>query len=102
MVLEKNIEAAFVTAVREQLGGVAYKLTSSGHRGLPDRLVLLPLRRVFFVELKAPGRKPTTLQQRRIADLNELGHECFLIDSYAEISRFVTYVKALPPPRAYY
>ena len=40
----------------EDLGGRAIKLLPWVMRGLPDRLVLLPGGRVWFVETKAPGK----------------------------------------------
>ena len=36
---------------------------------------------MFFVELKAPGRKPPPLQETRIAELGRLGQLVFVIDS---------------------
>ena len=61
--LEKDIEAAFVKRVKS-LGGTAEKFTSPNRRSVPDRLVTLPGGVVVFVELKAPGKKPTEAQER--------------------------------------
>lgn len=55
--LESKIEAYLRQRVKD-LGGIAYKFTSPGNSGVPDRLVLLPGNRTVFVELKAPGKKP--------------------------------------------
>jgi len=38
------------------MGGMAVKFTSPGLDGVPDRIVLLPGRKIAFVELKAPGK----------------------------------------------
>ena len=38
---EKNVESAFINAVKEQ-GGLALKLVSPGFNGMPDRLVIFP------------------------------------------------------------
>ncbi len=59
--LEKTIEAALVRRVK-YLGGLCEKFTSPNRRAVPDRIVTLPGGRIIFVELKAPGRKPTALQ----------------------------------------
>lgn len=59
---EKKLEADLVEGCRRR-GGMAVKLTSQFHRGLPDRLVLLPFRTVCFVELKSTGEKRTALQE---------------------------------------
>jgi len=79
-VLESEIERKFVQAV-EALGGEAIKLTSPNNAGLPDRLVLLPNGRMFFVELKAPGKKPRPLQTRQIERLKELGFSVYVVDN---------------------
>ena len=50
---EKRIEKKLKTEV-EKLGGVALKIANSGTDGYPDRLVLIALGRVAFVEVKAP------------------------------------------------
>lgn len=73
---EKNIEAYLVRRVKE-LGGVAYKFVSPGHAGVPDRLVCLPGGLTWFVELKAPGKKPRPLQE---VELNRLRALCFHAD----------------------
>ena len=49
---EKRVEQTLNTEVKRR-GGWAVKILPSVS-GLPDRLVLLPGGRVFFVELKAP------------------------------------------------
>lgn len=61
--LESDIEKAFVNRAT-RLGADAFKFTSPGRRGVPDRLVLLPCGCVRFVELKAPGKKPRPDQVR--------------------------------------
>ena len=48
---EKEIEKILVECVK-RLGGRAYKWTSPGNDGVPDRIVILPDTRVIFVELK--------------------------------------------------
>lgn len=78
--LEKNIELALVEAVRSQAGW-APKWVSPGNDGVPDRIVLMPGGRVRFVELKAPGEKPTPLQAKIHDRLRALGFEVDVIDS---------------------
>ncbi|MEW5952648.1 MAG: VRR-NUC domain-containing protein [Bacillota bacterium] len=73
----------------ERRGGKALKLVSPGMRGVPDRLVLLPGAHVVFVEMKAPGEKPTPLQEKRAADLRELGFQVYCIDSITTIDEFI-------------
>ena len=80
MVSEKEIEAYLRIRIKK-LGGVAYKFTSPGNDGVPDRLVLLPDGDVSFVELKAPGKKPSKLQTVQINRIKKLGFDVHVIDS---------------------
>lgn len=82
--LEKVIEKKLVAEVKK-MGGIAAKFVSPGLDGMPDRLVLLPNRKVAFVELKAPGMKPRPLQLRRIKQLQKLGFVCYVVDNVDKI-----------------
>ena len=77
---EKQIEQTLVRAVRRR-GGICPKWVSPGLDGVPDRIILLPGRRVAFAELKAPGEKPRPLQAARIRQLNALGFRVYVIDN---------------------
>jgi hypothetical protein len=80
MMLEKDIERAFVARVKS-LGGMAEKFTSPGRRSVPDRLVTMPGGQIIFVELKAPGKKPTDAQQRDHDRRRVLGCDVRVIDT---------------------
>ena len=84
---EKDLEAALVTGCKRR-GGMAIKLTSQFHRGLPDRLVLLPYRTVSFVELKSTGCKRTALQEVAAVQLEALGFRVFVVDSTEGLMEF--------------
>ena len=84
---EKTLEAALVKGVKAR-GGEAVKLTSQFHRGLPDRLVLLPYRTIAFVELKSTGQKRTALQEAVGEQLGALGFRVFVIDSSVALTDF--------------
>ena len=77
---EKTLEARLVAGVKLR-GGMTVKLTSQFHRGLPDRLVLLPFHTACFVELKSTGKKRTALQELAGEQLEALGFRVFVIDS---------------------
>jgi hypothetical protein len=78
---EREIERYLVRRVREA-GGTAYKWSSPGNRGVPDRLVLVPGAPLpVAVEVKAPGRKPTALQAHVHARLRAEGLPVVVIDS---------------------
>ena len=81
---EKYIEQKLVAAVKS-MGGIAPKFVSPGFNGMPDRLVLLPIGRIAFVELKAPGKMMRPLQVRRKRQLEALGFLVYCIDSLEQI-----------------
>lgn len=81
--LESSIEARLRDKVRDELDGKAYKFTSPGSNGVPDRLILLPRGRAIFCELKAPGKRPTQRQLRVHDYLRSLGFPVFVVDSMA-------------------
>lgn len=78
--LEKDIERMFCARV-EALGGLALKFTSPQRRNVPDRVVLSPGGVAAFVELKAPGKKPTQGQLREHERLRALGFRVDVIDN---------------------
>ncbi len=82
--LEKDIEKKLIKEVNK-LGGLALKFLSPGYAGVPDRLILLPYRKLAFIELKAPGKTLRPLQEKRKRQLEELGFLVFCLDSKDEI-----------------
>lgn len=85
--LERDIEQALVKRVKV-LGGKCEKFTSPGRRSVPDRLVTLPGNIVIFVELKAPGKKPTAKQLKDHSDRRALGCDVRVIDSMEQVNAF--------------
>lgn len=77
---EKEIENYLVRKIKK-LKGIAYKFTSPGNSGVPDRLCLLPNGVIFFVELKSTGKKPRALQVNQIAKIAKLGQRVYVVDS---------------------
>ena len=90
---ERDIEQRLVKAVKAE-GGMCPKLISPGTDGMPDRMVLLPKARMGFVEVKAPGQKPRPLQERRHAQLRELGFYVFVLDDPNQIPGILSEVRA--------
>lgn len=60
--LEKDIEKWLVEEVKK-MGGLADKYVSPNNPGVPDRIVIMPGGRVFFVELKAQWGRLGSLQK---------------------------------------
>ena len=87
---EKNIEQYLREEVKK-IGGRAYKFVSPGNAGVPDRLVLFPDGRIAFVEMKAPGKKPTALQQVQQKRIAGLGFKVFNLDSVHAVDVFIQF-----------
>lgn len=85
--LEKDIEKALVKRVKD-LGGLCEKFTSPNRRAVPDRIVSLPDGVVIFVELKAPGKKPSPLQTKDHEKRKALGCDVRVIDSLEAVDAF--------------
>jgi hypothetical protein len=90
---EKQIEQKLVTAVKN-MGGIAPKFVSPGLDGVPDRLVLLPMGRMAFVEFKAPGKKMRPLQIRRKKQLESLGFKVYCVDSVEQIGGVIDAIQS--------
>jgi hypothetical protein len=91
---EKYIEQKLMAAVKD-MGGIAFKFTTPGINGVPDRLVLLPHGKLVFVELKAPGKKMRPLQVRRKRQLERLGFLVYCIDSAEQIGGVLDEIQSL-------
>lgn len=77
---EKAIEAYLVELARRE-GFLALKWYSTVCVGYPDRLVLLPGGKTFWIELKSKGEKPRQLQEICIRRLRDLGQTVYVCDS---------------------
>lgn len=89
---EKHLENELKKSV-ENLGGICWKLVSPGTAGVPDR-ICLKAGRIVFVELKAPGKKPRAIQNRRIKQLRDQGFTVFVMDSSDGIAEVTNALQA--------
>lgn len=84
MMREREIEQKLIDAIRAQ-GGVCWKFVSPGTAGVPDRIILMPMGRIAFVEVKSPGERPRKLQLARHRLLQRLGFKTFVLDNPEQI-----------------
>ena len=85
--LEKVIEKKTCDYAKEK-GFLVYKFTSPNRAAVPDRLFVHPSGNVFFIEFKAPGKKPTPAQEREHVRLKGHTMVVCVVDSI-ESGRFV-------------
>lgn len=93
MVKESSLENILVKKITAKKG-LAIKLFSTWFTGLPDRLILLPGGRIFFVELKAnhTATRVSEKRQRRQKfvreQLQKLGFTVLVLDNVEKINEF--------------
>lgn len=85
---EKLIEKKLRETVKK-MGGIAVKFSSFTFTGFPDRIVLMPGGRIWFVELKSTGKKPTDRQRIVIGMLEKLGFAVLVIDTDELLQNFI-------------
>ena len=85
---EKQIEEKLRQAIKA-MGGIAYKFTSPGNIGVPDRIVILPGGRIWFVELKADAGRLTPNQERQIQRIQETGADACTLYGMDGVNAFL-------------
>lgn len=90
---EKDVEKYLCKRVKEDLCGLALKFVSPGFNGVPDRIILLPGARIYFVETKAPGKKLRKLQEWVCGVIKGLGFPVLKIDTIEKASAFIREVQ---------
>lgn len=89
---ESQIERHLFNEIRK-LNGIAYKFTSPGHAGVPDRIVLLPNGTTIYVELKKETGKLSAIQIETIKSLQKNNIEVYVLYSKDEVDDFIKFVK---------
>lgn len=88
---EKTIEHKLKKEI-EKLGGICLKFHSPYHRGMPDRIIILPQGVVYFVELKAEGGKTSELQRLAEKKLKRLSQNYALVEGEKGLQTFLTHI----------
>ena len=79
MIRERDIEKK-ACDLAKAAGWLVFKFVSPSQRGVPDR-IFIRQGRIVFIEFKAPGAKPTKLQNRMIERLCVQGCTVYVCDS---------------------
>lgn len=85
--LEKDIEAK-VCKYAKNKGLLVYKFTSPARAACPDRMIINPDGKIWFIEFKAEGKKPTEQQAREHERLRGHNVSVFVVDN-VEQGKFV-------------
>lgn len=86
--LESVLESKFRIRVTKA-GALTFKFVSPGHAGVPDRIVLAPGGRIYFVEMKRKNGKLRPLQQYTIEKMRQYGFSVSVIDDEKAITAFI-------------
>jgi len=89
---ESDIEDR-VTRYAQSKGFLVYKFTSPARRGVPDRLFIAPNGFHFYIEFKAPGAKPTPVQEREHARMRTNKCEVYVCDD-VDTGKFIVNIHA--------
>lgn len=92
--LEKEVEKHLCNRVKNELHGLALKFVSPGFNGVPDRIILVPMGRIYFVETKAPGKKLRKLQEWVCGIIKGLGFVVLRIDTKEKVDAFISEVQS--------
>ena len=85
--LENKVETQLRKKV-EEIGGKAFKFSSPGSNGVPDRIILYKSN-CYFVELKRPGEALRPLQRVVVKKFKKLGFKVYVIDSLEKVDLFM-------------
>lgn len=91
--LEKKVEERLRKEIKK-MGGVAYKFVSPGNAGVPDRIILLPGGRIYFVELKRLTGTVSPLQKKmQIKKIADLGFDVRILRGLDEVEGFIDEIR---------
>jgi hypothetical protein len=85
---------AYLTRKVKGIGGIVFKIEPGMRKGLPDRCVMIPYGRIYFVEMKTSvgTRSPMQIVWHDRAD--KIGHVVHTINSKELIDGFVRWAVA--------
>jgi hypothetical protein len=86
---ESEIERHFIWTV-ERMGGITYKFTSPGRKGVADRIACLPDGSTWFVELKTKGGRLSPLQKMFAADMAALNQRYMCIWTKEQVNQWLS------------
>jgi len=93
---ESKIERKLTEQV-EEIGGECWKFISPARSGVPDRIVMMPMQRIWFVETKAPKGELSALQKFIRGVLQRLGFHYRVIGTMEDVDAFIDAISSPEP-----
>lgn len=90
--LEREVERRF-GAMLKRAGCLFYKFVSPGNPGVPDRIVICPDGRLYFVELKTDKGKLSEQQKIQIKRLRMHGQPAVVMYGLSDCMEFVENIR---------
>ena len=86
---EKQVEAYLRDQIKKR-GGIAYKFVSPATAGVPDRIVLMPGGRIWFVEVKRTEKdKLTKRQEKACTKIRSLSQDVHVVHGKEGVDGFL-------------
>lgn len=89
---ESKIESWLVNQIK-QMGGIADKFVSPANPGVPDRLIVMPNGKIYFVELKATWGSLSNIQKWQRERYEKLGADVRIVKGMDQAKEFVKELK---------
>ncbi|WP_419791245.1 VRR-NUC domain-containing protein [Staphylococcus chromogenes] len=86
-VRESKIEN-YMRGIVEKNYGLFLKFVAPGKKGVPDRIVILPENRIYFVELKNEVGRLSAIQKYVHKQFKKCGVDVYVISSKQEVDDF--------------
>ncbi|WP_340293447.1 VRR-NUC domain-containing protein [Staphylococcus coagulans] len=90
---ESNIEKYLVREVKKKKG-LCLKWVAPGTKGVPDRIVIMPKGKTYYVEMKQPNGRIDPLQKYMHKQLADRGHQVFTLWDKKQVDEFIEKVGA--------
>ncbi len=85
---ENQLEEKLVKKIKE-MGGMALKFVSPGRAGVPDRIILMPKGKIYFVEMKSPRGEVNPIQEYIFEKFEKLGFKVHILNSENSVKKFL-------------
>lgn len=80
VISEKYLEKKLKEGIKKK-GGLALKFSSEEYTGMPDRLILMPNGKTYWVEVKSSNKDLRKEQKVRCEMLRKMGYKVFVVKS---------------------